>query len=288
MVTLVRSVASRGWHAALNLLPLSTHRSILYAKTHRRWPNLTNPRLFSEKVNWRIVNDRRPLLEWTCDKLAMKEHLADAPHVHVPETFWSGTDLADLADRPLPDRWVMKPNHRSGVVHIGGGRAPSLAELHHLTKGWLKPVQSDGLGEWAYSRAQRAILVEEWIGDGDQPPEDYKYFTFGGEPLLVEVHTNRYVGHRCNFYRTPDWTPVDITGGYPSGTPNPRPRLLEEMLGAAAKIGECFDFMRVDLYATSRGVVLGETTPYPGGGRQRFLPVSYDAELGEAWELPPL
>src|ERR1700742_3390832 len=49
-------------------LPLRLRRQVLYARHQRRLLNLRNPERFTEKVNWRIVRDRRELLAWTCDK----------------------------------------------------------------------------------------------------------------------------------------------------------------------------------------------------------------------------
>ncbi len=105
---------------AVARLPPLVRREIWYVQKYRRLGHLRRPVLFSEKVNWRILYDRRPLLAWTCDKLRMKEE-AIRHGVAVPQTYWSGHDLRELVDVQLPERWVLKPNHRSEIVHFGGG-----------------------------------------------------------------------------------------------------------------------------------------------------------------------
>src|SRR5205085_1748016 len=110
--------------SVLDGLGAVARRARLYRAAHGRWPAVLRPRSFTEKLNWRISWDRRPLLAHTCDKLAMKEHAcrAAAGLVRVPETFWSGTDVADLVHADLPPRWVLKPNHTCMRVHFGEGR----------------------------------------------------------------------------------------------------------------------------------------------------------------------
>ncbi|HEY1969484.1 MAG TPA: ATP-grasp fold amidoligase family protein [Pseudonocardia sp.] len=267
-------------------LPLPIRRHILYTKSHRRLPNLRNPKRFSEKTNWRIVFDRRELLAWTCDKQRMKEMVAQISGLYIPQTLWFGTDVRELGDVDLPDWWVLKPNHRSQAIYFGRGQAPEAASLTKITRDWMRDVQAKELGEWAYSRARPAMIAEEWIG-GHEPPEDYKFFVFNGEPLFVQVDTTRFTGHRRSFYRIPDWEPVDVVHLYPPAPPVPKPAHLNEMVRIASGVGSPFDFMRVDLYDTERhGVTFGETSPYPEGGLGPFQPAAFDIELGRAWTLP--
>jgi hypothetical protein len=58
------------------------------------------------------------------------------------------------------------------------------------------------------------------------------------------------------------------------------------MLRHATELSAGFDFIRVDLFATERGIWFGEFTPYPGAGLSPFEPPEFDAELGSRWRLP--
>jgi hypothetical protein len=266
-------------------LPVGAKRRALFACFNRRLPGFKDPLTFNDKVNWRILNDRRPLLEWTCDKLAMKEHACAIAGLRVPRTYWAGRDLRELEGAALPAHWVLKPNHRSGLVHFGRGR-PDIARLRELTAEWLDPFQSADLGEWAYSRARPLLLAEEVIGEPGSPPPDYKFFVFGGDVAAIQVDTGRHLVHRRRLY-LPDWSPLDVRSGYwPLAATEPPPAGLDRMLAVAAELGAGFDFIRVDLYDVSEKVFFGEVTPYPGGGLDRFVPASFDAELGARWKLP--
>jgi hypothetical protein len=268
-------------------LPLGARRRALFACFNRRAPRFSDPVSFNDKVNWRILHDRRPLLEWTCDKLAMKDRAAAVAGLRIPATLWAGTDLRELASVALTEHWVLKPNHRSNLIHFGQGRADP-ESLRGLTAGWLRPMQSADLGEWAYSKARPLLLAEEVIGKPGSPPPDYKFFVFNGDVAAIQVDTGRHSVHRRRLY-LPDWTPLEVISAHHElADTEPAPPGLDRMLRAAAKLGTDFDFIRADLYDCVGEVWFGEVTPYPGGGLDRLEPVSFDTDLGSCWKLPEL
>jgi TupA-like ATPgrasp len=268
-------------------LPAGLSRRILFMYINHRIPRFRRPATFNEKVNWRILNDRRQLLEFSCDKLAMKEYVRGIPGLLVPRTLWVGDNVQELENAELPEHWVLKPNHRSGVVYFGHGR-PDIASLMSITRGWSRSAQSEDYHEWAYTKARPVLLVEELLGEPGSPPEDYKFFAFAGEVAAVQVDVGRHTMHQSRrFYRS-DWSPLEVLYYRPLAPVEPAPVNLEEMISVVKAIGHPFDFMRVDLYSINGATVFGELTPYPGSGLDRFIPRSFDFELGERWELPHL
>ena len=279
--------------SAIYKLPTGLMRRALFVSSHRRMPHFKNPITFSDKVNWRILNDRRPLLEWTCDKLAMKEHARHVPGLHTPDTLWAGTDLRELASAGLPEYWILKPNHGTGHVYFGHGQ-PDIEQLSAVTASWLRPVEVEKLREWAYSKARPMFLAEEVVGTPGSPPADYKCFVFDGDVAVIEaIHrqtlndTDFNAPYKNRLYR-PDWSPLIVR--YPPehdlAPVEPPPAGLDRMLAAAAELGSGFDFIRVDLYNILEEVYFGEFTPYPASGLCRFTPASFDTELGARWTLP--
>ncbi|WP_104523563.1 ATP-grasp fold amidoligase family protein [Blastococcus atacamensis] len=276
------------YYRAMSALPLPARRRLLYAVKHRRFPRVRDPRTYTEKINWRILHDRRDLLVRTCDKLAMKEYAAERAGdlVRIPETYWHGVDLRELADVELPSAWVLKPTQGTMRVIFGAGAA-DVPDLLRRTAGWLDEFNSEVLGEWAYSRAERQFLVEEFIGAPGSSPDDYKIFVFDGEPRLVEVHQGRFTQHVERMY-TCDWEPLTVTNRSSLAPVVDRPETLDRMLAAAAALGAGFDFLRVDLYNVDGVVWFGETSPYPSSGLAPFSPRSFDRQLGDWWTLPAL
>jgi hypothetical protein len=287
MTTIQQSVRGAARSMILGL-PAGVERRLLFTYYNRKLPHFTRPVTFSDKVNWRILNDRRPLLEWTCDKIAMKEYAcgAGAVGLHVPHTYWSGSDLGELPDADLPEHWVLKPNHRSGLIYFGGEQTDYQA-LSLKTRNWLDPFEAATMHEWAYTKARPMFLVEELLGPPGAPPPDYKIFVFDGKAELIEM-VNRYDGNQQRLYR-PDWTPLEVLYGPQEIAPvAPPPPDLDRLLDIAQLLGQPFDFIRVDLYDVAGSIVFGELTPYPCGGLERFRPASFDVELGEKWQLPAL
>ena len=260
-------------------------RRLAYLRLHHRLPNLRSPETFTEKVNWRILNDRRDLLRFTGDKLAMRAYAAEhgPADLQMPHLYWSGTEVTGLESVHLPQRWVLKPNHRSGLVHFGRSR-PDIEYLTALTRDWLSSDEWERLAEWAYKHAEAKLLVEEQLAD--PPPTDFKVFVFGGRAELVQVHMGRFTDHRHRFY-TRAWKPLPCTRKYPLATPIPPPDELEQLLGTAEQLAAAFDFMRVDLYVVDGTIYFSEFTPYPGGGMRPFRPRWCDSYLGALWQLPP-
>lgn len=271
-----------------NRLPVALRRAREFERCHGFRPRLTEPMTFSEKVNHRVLRDRRPLLAPLGDKLAMKEIAsASGADVRVPQTHWSGLDLDELRHVDVPGSWVLKPNHSTnGAVLFGSGPVDDPRSLAAPTAGWLSANRhSIGLGEWAYNHARRLLLLEERIGPGCQPPTDYKVLVFHGEPAIVQVHEDRFGRHTKRLYR-PDWTPLPDQPGYPLSPPTRPPETLARLLEAASVLAADYDFMRVDLYESLGEVWFGELTPYPSSGLRQFAPPELDAELGALWTLP--
>ncbi|MGY1885326.1 ATP-grasp fold amidoligase family protein [Blastococcus sp. SYSU DS0753] len=284
----LRSYLQPAHRRVAGLLPPTARRRYLYLAGHWRLPRLRDPRTFSEKVNWRILNDRRPELAWTCDKLAMKEHasrLRDESGIAVPETLWWGEDLGAVVGRAFDRPWVLKPNHRSGLVRFGAATQVIDASTVEATRDWSRDDEGVLLGEWAYRQARKLFLVEEHIAAGE-PLDDYKFFVFHGKVAAIQVDRGRFTtGQARNFY-TPDWEPLPVQKTVRSGPSTAAPKNLAAMLRAAEVLAHPFDFMRVDLYDAGGIVWFGELTPYPGGGVTRFEPVEFDAWLGARWSVP--
>lgn len=269
-------------------LPLYWRRQYLFVTATGRSGNFTHPRTLGEKLNWRILNDRRPLLVPACDKLQMKEmareRVSDPQRLRIPETWWTGTDVDDIPEELLGREAVLKPNDGSGeVVFLPAPRD----EVREKTRGWLTGEQSERLGEWGYGQAEHVMLLEEKIPvDGDLP--DYKFSVFDGRVLSMEVHTDRFGKHRCTYFDE-NAKRLDVETSYlPSSDDIALPPEVDTLYELAAELGAGWDYIRVDLYLVDGQVWFGEFTPYPQGGLGKYLPASYDRWLGDQWQLPSL
>ncbi len=172
--TTLRKSLQRLHRTIASLLPLPARRRYLYLASQGRLPRLQNPRLFTEKINRRILHDRLSELAWTWDKLAIKDYatgLHRETGVEVHETLWSGDDLRAVPGRTFDRLWVLKPNHRSCLVRFGRASESIDARTVESTTTWLGDDQGVLLdqsvlpGEWA--QARELFLTEGDIAAGE-------------------------------------------------------------------------------------------------------------------------
>lgn len=304
---LVSRPIKHAYHYMRGTYPLSRAERSLQRKVR-------NPLTFNEKVIARMAQDRRPLLTTLADKLASREFVVSRVGAEYLAELY-GTCGKDESFRPsrLGHNFVVKPSHASGAVVIVWDRAPvkplptnlrrvmwspylihpkSLcwASLEALATKWLSHNYywtSGQFPEWAYKDVEPQILFEELMLDheGGLAP-DYKFYMFSGQCQLIQFNRGRFSHHREDFYDA-EWRKLDINWGIPNTAEwRARPTRLDEMLDIARTLSAGIDFLRVDLYQTSRGVRFGEFCTYPGAGADVLAPRSFDRYLGDRWEFP--
>ena len=267
---------------------------------------MPEPVTFNEKVRYKMLADRRPLLTTFADKLAARGYVESKVGASVLTELYAVTSAPEtLVGADLPREFVVKPTHASGACVLVAEFAPPQEELPSKD-GWVQPmVRPDRLSwdrltglcqhwisrgyrwqEWAYRNVPRRILVEELLDDAGGVPFDYKLFVFHGRVRMIEVDLNRFEGHTRNLY-TPAWERLNVEYKWPAGIDVERPHALPEMLTIGEALGADTDFVRVDLYCIGgKRVVFGELTNYPLAGLGQFRPPEFDRWLGEWWTPP--
>lgn len=267
-------------------LPLTLRRHYLHLMEFRRPADLTTPRTFNEKTTWRILHDRRRMIVDACDKLRMKEMARErvpGSELRIPRTFWSGTDLADAPDLDDVGPWVLKSNNGCGEIVFG---PTPLAPLRDTAAGWLTSDCWTVYGEWGYSEVVPRLFIEERIPSESPVPTDYKVFVYDGVPSHIQVNSGRFSGDEHLTWYDTDWNRIDVRRKDFPQADEPRPAPLARMLDIAARLGQGWDFIRIDLYVTGDDVWMGEYSPYHCGGLFRFDPPEADLEYGRRWTLP--
>lgn len=284
------------------VLPLAMKRQLLYLKHYRRFGNFRTPRLLSEKIQWRIINDRRELLRYTCDKRASKLLALEAArragvNLMVPRELAWAAEMPDLLQvlrekhlrRELPSRWVVKPNHSSGRAILVEGE-PEWSFIDRVAGSWTKDSRFEKLHWiWPYTIAERGLLAEEFIQASNSPTE-WQVWMFNGR--IEYVVAQQRIGeqpHRSCFDRewrlVPSWFNRDTD---PLRIPVP-PRGWANIEAIAHALGDEWDMIRIDFYEDDQGGLwFGELTLYPAEGLFSTSAESrrFDAQSGEHWLLP--
>lgn len=232
------------------------------------------------------LRDRNELIPVTTDKYLLRSYVADIlGETYLPRLLHVAEHITQVRVSELPAAFAMKAAHGSGWNRIVHDRELGQTEATALAKAWLSQSYYGKRKEWAYKTLTPRIVFEENLSEAGTPPPDYKLYVFNGTPRMIDVHMDRFGSHQRAFY-SPDWEPYNFDSKYPRPARSiSRPINLSEMLEVAGKLAQPFTFARVDLYNTSRGVLVGEITHYPAGGATRFNPSTIDLELGEVWRF---
>ena len=226
------------------------------------------------------------------DKYSVREFVKSKGLEHtLVELYGKYSSVEEIDVSQLPDKFVMKTTNGGGGNNVvlcsdkSKFDINSVREQLHSTK-----IKSRTAGrEWAYYGLEPGIIVEELLINKHNPEagvNDYKIFCYNGVPEYIIVDTDRYIGHKRNFYDT-KWNNLNITSDCPSTDSTiPKPEALDDMLKIAAKLSEDFPFVRVDLYNQDEKIYFGELTFYPWSGYVQFEPDSVDYILGEKFILP--
>ncbi|MGH7740221.1 MAG: ATP-grasp fold amidoligase family protein [bacterium] len=199
----------------------------------------------------------------------------------------------------LGKKTVAKAIHASGGVVLLDRVQPGQVEA------LFKIARRDyflNFGESQYRGLPRKILIEESLASlGQAPPTDYRFFCSRGKAWFGSADMGRFTDLRKFHFTVPNFSPVYIQthGRFPDKLPA-RPSRFRQMVRIAEKLSKPFDFARIDLYQTPRGVYFGEFTFTPMAGifrlsnpelsrwlaRKALNPQSGSA-FPEKWKGPP-
>lgn len=279
----------------------------VHCRRHRqeigRWPNPVRPRSFNEHVLHSLIFRRDPLQARVSDKLELRAVVRErtGQDLCVP-LLGAWDDPAGLArdwDR-LPDAFILKPNHASGWLHVVRDRAAADRDyVVALADWWLRNSFYDRSREWVYRRIRPRLLAEPLLPapPGEDGPRNYRCFTFGGRLGVLRTHGTRDGRDlEANCDAAGRALPVHLNNGPAQPIDPPAPDLLRALRDLAERLAVGTDFLRVDLYDTPQGLLVGELTPFPNAGALPFHPPAWDRWLGavwraarrdEAWPAPP-
>lgn len=234
----------------------------------------------------------RPVVSDRLSALALAaSHGIGVPTIHG---LWHDPEEIDLSG--LPDTFVLKANRSAGsrgVIPLR--RQPGHPDRYEVTDDSSRSLSEAEVIAWVTTRPglRGPWYAEEMlVGDDGSGsiPHDYKIYCFYGEiggGFVRRTHTHFGVegfaeGVRFRYFddagRDAVWRTERVDQSIPL---SPQ---LPEILETARRLSRVapLPFLRVDLYATTRGVVMGELTLGPGG--KQYLRAEEDVRFGRLWE----
>lgn len=274
------------------LLTDRAHVKLAYWAGTGKKLHLKAPVTFNEKLQWLKLNDRRELYRICADKLRVRDYVAQQlGEEYLIPLLGSWERAADIDFEALPEQFVVKCNHNSGLgMCICKDKAQ--LDLPKVRKQLEEGLQQDYFyhrREWSYKDLPRRIVAEAFLSDGSGTLADYKIHVFNGKARFILVCADRFEGSGLteDFY-TPQWEHLDIRRpGIPNAKkPQEKPQLLSQLVECAEKLGQAFPFVRADFYVCGGRIYFGEMTFYPAGGATPFDPPHWDETFGSWLQLP--
>ncbi len=267
----------------------TTYLRILYRAVYRRKLNLNNPVLFSEKLQWLKLNDRKKLYSVMVDKYLSKKYVAKIigeSHIIPTLGVWDSFDEIDFNN--LPNSYVLKCTHDSGGLVICRNNDIDKEAARKKIQNSLKNNYYYLFREWPYKNVKPRIIAEKYMENNGGSLVDYKFYCFNGEPRFLYVSTGleNHKTARISFINM-DWTFASYKRvDYKEFDVLPeKPKTFDEMVTIARKLSTGFKFLRVDLYEINGEVYFSELTFSPNSGCMVFKDPSSDVEIGKMLAL---
>lgn len=242
-----------------------------------------NPKGYHEVMAWYKMQDYLPTVTPYVDKYVVRDHVAklcgDQYLIPMIRT-WDGTGEFDFDS--LPDKYVLIPNHASGLYFIQDGtKAVNRKKLMKQMREWLAFNFYDMTREPQYKTIKPLVMVMEYLEDTRGSKIEYKYSMLEGRInyiIAVQGH-----GPEKKFKKVDsNWQPlVEAKIDDDKLLKSDRPEVWQEMEAIALKLAEGFPFLRVDLYEIEGRIYFGEMTFTPGGSCFRLEPEDYNIKIGD-------
>lgn len=262
----------------------------LYKNYCGHYPNIDNPQLFSEKMQWLKLHYRNDLMPVVADKYMVREYLTSLGYAYLLNDLIAVYEtIDDIKLDDLPDKFVLKASHSSGWNLVVKDKQHFHWKMAAMNmRYWLdNSIDWDGR-EWHYGKMKPRVVCEKYLEDKSGGLMDYKFFCFNGEPHFMQLNVDRGLPTATQNYYNLNWDLLPFGKSLPH---NPhikveKPLHFEEMVKLARELSKPFPFVRVDFYEANDRIYFGEFTFFPCSGMPDFIPSNWDRNVGEMLTLP--
>lgn len=275
----------------LKLLPDKLFLKIIFYL--KMWKNLdlSNPKTYSEKLQWLKLYDRKPIYTKMVDKYEAKKYVSDIIwEEYIIPTLWVYNNFDEIDFNKLPDQFVLKTTNDSwGVLickdkknfNIEEGKKKLNASLNANYYKWLR--------ERPYKNIKPRLIIEPYLEDPIiKELRDYKFFVFNWKCKIMFIASNRQWKWETYFdFFDMDFKHLDIINWHPNAPICPKkPKNFEQMIDLAEILWKNLIHVRVDFYEVNKKIYFWELTFFHWSGIMPFEPEYWDRKLGDWIKLP--
>lgn len=268
-----------------NYMPDEAYLKRKYRACMGRKLNLENPQTFNEKLQWLKLHDRKPEYTMMVDKYRVREYITNTiGEEYLIPLLGVWEDPEDIDFAALPDQFVLKCNHNSGLgmcICKDKSKLDIPKVKRELKKGLRQDYYLTGR-EWPYKNVKRCIIAEAYLEDSENDVlTDYKYFCFNGCAKFMYISKDHSADPRTDFFDMA-FNSLPIKARDPkSDVPPTKPVQFNTMRRIAEKLSKDIPHLRVDFFCVEGSVYVGELTFYHMSGFSEFTPKEWNYKLGE-------
>ena len=263
-------------------------RSFIYEKDIKL--NESNLITIQEKLKYLMIHESPDYKSNIVDKILVHEYSKKilgkdicVPIIKIYE------DITDIKKEELPDKFVLKCNHGSGMNILCNNKSNfDIENAKSMLKNWKNINYGLMNSEFQYINIKKKIFAEIYLKDNI---EDYKIYCFHGIPKFIRVQKKlEGIDGKINNYYDLNWKLTDIETGLPGFYRRPdiifeKPNNFDLMLEYSKKLSEEFVFVRVDLYNINGKIYLGEMTFSPSNFQFQLKNRKQSIELGKLIDI---
>ncbi|MDR3129617.1 MAG: hypothetical protein LBU03_05195 [Tannerellaceae bacterium] len=275
----------------------SLYYALRYWRHRRRIPHFKNPSDLSEYLLAAQLKPDFMRFAPFADKIKVRDYIRSKGLSDLlPQIYQIVQDANQIDFDALPDKFVLKTNHGCGGHIVCKNKTvfdkkKAVETLNFLVK------TTYSIMEPHYTYIEPVIYAEQLIECKKQKDSlsDYKFMVCNAgegsagmkgknKPVIpcILVVCDRYIDLKFYVYDT-NWNNISerwLKSNHRHQGNVERPENLQKMIEIAGKLGEDFEFVRVDLYDVGDSVYFSELTFTPAGG---YMPYFTDFALREMY-----
>ena len=240
-----------------------------FLKDHNFEYTETELKTFQQKLNYLIIHECPDCKTNLVDKIKIHEYSKKVLGKDICSPILKiYDDIHEINLNELPDKFVLKCNHGSGMnIFCKDKKEFDLEKAKQKLKYWININYGLLQNEFQYLFVKRRIFAAPYLCD---KIIDYEFYCFNGNPkfLRVQKTLNETMHLNLHNYYDFNWNLLDIESGLNNYIRDPnitieKPKYLNLMIDYATKLSKDFAFLRVDLYELNDIVYLSELTFTP-------------------------
>lgn len=257
----------------------------------KHWPNLKNPKMYSEKLLVYMNSDLMESYYVYVDKILVRDYVEKIVGAkYLTKVYAVFDSVDDIVLEELPEEFFLKFNHGCGD-HLPCYDKEQFKEELQNKKQFVKQKLGEDysivFGERQYHKVKAKLFAEEMLHLNFPTGSLFRLYTFSGMVRCIQIFGVLENGEEVSSFYDAQWNKLDMYFGYKYNSyAFEKPENLKEVIEVAEKLAARFPFVRVDLYNLHERIVFSELTFSPYGACVPVFPNNWEYELGKLFNYP--